>query len=162
LAADRQVTLNSSVPQDLPHVFAQSGKIEQVLVNLLGNALKFTSPGGSVSITLRHLQEETIWRNSPRPVSGIMVSVTDTGSGIPKEQLDAVFDKFKQVENAAWGKPSGSGLGLSISKEIVERLGGTIWAESEVGVGSTFHFTLRPADAAESAVADQAQATKAA
>lgn len=162
LAADRHVSLNSSVPQDLPQVLAQSGKIEQVLVNLLGNALKFTSPGGSVSITLRHLQEEVVWRKSPRPVSGIIISVADTGSGIPKEQLDAVFDKFKQVENAAWGKPSGSGLGLSISKEIVERLGGTIWAESEVGVGSTFHFSLRPADAPESRGADPTQATKAA
>jgi signal transduction histidine kinase len=161
LAAERQVRLDSSVPEDLPHVLALSGKIEQVLVNLLGNALKFTSPGGHVSVSSHYLHEETVWRNSPRPVSGVVVSVTDTGTGIPKEQLDAVFDKFKQVENAAWGKPSGSGLGLSISKEIVERLGGAIWAESEVGVGSTFHFTLRPADAAEPAKPDPAQAPKA-
>jgi signal transduction histidine kinase len=151
LAEDRRVNLSSNVPQDLPHVLAHAGKIEQVLVNLLGNALKFSSPGGSISVDACRLDEEVIWRSSPRPVSGIVVAVADTGAGIPKEKLDAVFDRFRQIENAAWGKPSGSGLGLSISKEIVERLGGAIWAESELGKGSTFYFTLKAAEAGDPA-----------
>ena len=162
IAEDRGVELRSAVPRDLPHALAQAGKVEQVLVNLLGNALKFTPRGGSVSIEALHLVEESIWRNSPIPVSGIVISVTDTGTGIPKEQLKAVFDKFRQIENAAWGKPSGSGLGLSISKEIVERFGGTIWAESELGEGSAFHFTIRPAEASDCETGSPAEAGRSA
>lgn len=162
IAEDRGVELHCAVPPDLPHALAQAGKIEQVLVNLLGNALKFTPRGGSVSIKARYLAEEAIWRNSPIPVSGIAISVADTGTGIPKEQLEAVFDKFRQIENAAWGKPSGSGLGLSISKEIVERFGGTIWAESEPGEGSTFHFTIRAAEASDCETGAPAEAERAA
>jgi signal transduction histidine kinase len=154
LAEDRHVNLSANIPQDLPDVLALAGKIEQVLVNLLGNALKFTPAGGSISVDVCRLNEEVTWRNSPRPVSGIVVAVADTGTGIPQEKLDAVFDKFRQIENAAWGKPSGSGLGLSISKELVERLGGTIWAESALGKGSTFYFTLKPAEATAPAAND--------
>jgi signal transduction histidine kinase len=146
VALDRGIGLTFSAPEDIPRALAQKDKVVQVLVNLLGNALKFTSRDGSVSVRLHYLRDEGIWWNSPRPVSGILVSVEDTGIGIPKDQLEAIFDRFKQVERAAWGQPTGSGLGLSISKEIVEGLGGSIWAESELGQGSTFYFTLRVAD----------------
>jgi signal transduction histidine kinase len=146
IAAERGVTITTDLPGDLPPAAAQRDKAIQILINLLGNALKHTPEGCSISVSAQLLEGERIWRNSPRPVSGIAVSVADTGPGIPREQLGAIFDKFKQIKSAAWGKPMGSGLGLSISREIVDRLGGTIWAESEPSVGSVFHFTVDVAE----------------
>jgi signal transduction histidine kinase len=72
----------------------------------------------------------------------LQLTVSDNGIGIPQGELGKIFDRFKQVEDVARGKPSGTGLGLSICRELVERMGGTVWAESEEGVGSRFHFTL--------------------
>jgi signal transduction histidine kinase len=148
IASERGVTIAADVPEDLPSAAAERDKAIQVLINLLGNALKHTPEGCSITVSARLLEEEQIWRNSPRPVSGIAVSVADTGPGIPLEQLGAIFDKFKQIKSAAWGKPVGSGLGLSISREIVDRFGGTIWAESVPGAGSVFHFTMDVAEEA--------------
>jgi signal transduction histidine kinase len=153
LADGKEVSVSTDIPEDLPAAVGEPDAVVQVLVNLLSNAVKFTPPGGSVKVSATYLDEETIYGNSPRPVQGIVVTVSDTGIGIPNDQLEAVFDKFKQLENAAWGKPSGSGLGLAISKAIVERMGGIIWAESEEGKGSAFHFTLRPAGSLKQAAA---------
>jgi PAS domain S-box-containing protein len=101
-------------------------RIQQVLANLIGNAVKFTEKG-SVSVGARRREQE-VW-----------FSVTDTGSGIPAADLDHVFDRFWQARKTA---RAGTGLGLSIAKGIVEAHGGKIWAESEVGVGTTLRFTL--------------------
>lgn len=146
IAEERGITIEVRVPDDLPNAAGESDKTAQVLINLLGNALKFTPEGGKIAVRAELLEGPGVWRNSPRPVSGIAVSVSNTGPGIPKEKLDAIFDKFTQLKTAAVDGPAGSGFGLAISKEIVERFGGAIWAESELGVGSVFHFTM---DAAE-------------
>jgi signal transduction histidine kinase len=102
-------------------------RVLQVLANLLSNALKFTREGGRVE--LRAVSEGTQCR----------VSVTDTGSGIPEDQLESIFERFRQVSRF---DRRGHGLGLHISKSLVEAHGGRIWAESRLGSGSTFHFTL--------------------
>jgi signal transduction histidine kinase len=149
IAAERGVRIEEATPENLPQASGERDKTIQVLINLLGNALKFTPEGGTIEVRAELLDGPSTWRNSPRPVSGVAVSVSDTGPGIPGEQLEAIFDKFKQIKSAALGGPAGSGLGLAISKEIVERFGGTIWAESELGVGSVFHFTMNPTEAAE-------------
>ncbi len=102
-------------------------RVLQVLANLLSNALKFTREGGRVE--LRAVSEGALCR----------VSVTDTGSGIPDDQLESIFERFRQVSRF---DRRGHGLGLHISKCLVEAHGGRIWAESRLGSGSTFHFTL--------------------
>jgi signal transduction histidine kinase len=147
IATERGVTVETQIPENLPTASSERDKTIQVLINLIGNALKFTPEGGVIEVQAQLLDGCGTWNNSPRPVSGIAVSVSDTGHGIPEEQLEAIFDKFKQIKSAALGGPAGSGLGLAISKEIVERFGGTIWAESELGKGSVFHFTMEPSEA---------------
>jgi signal transduction histidine kinase len=101
-----------------------------VMVNLLGNAVKFSPPGGTVEVTVEELPDV------------VCVKVTDQGRGIPKHMLTSVFERFKQVEVADATKKKGSGLGLAICKAIIEQHGGTIGVESEEGRGSTFWFKL--------------------
>jgi len=109
------------------------GRILQVLANLVSNAIKFTPAGGRVSIRV------VADRND------IQFSVSDTGIGIPDQALSAVFERFRQLSKDR----RGLGLGLHISKCIVEAHGGRMWAESVVGVGSTFHFVLPASPAAQ-------------
>jgi signal transduction histidine kinase len=129
LFESKSIELRREIPADLPEVVADRDGIMQVIINLLSNAVKFTDHG---SVTCRAgLTEE-----------GIVVSVTDTGIGIAPADQARVFDKFTQVGDTLTDKPHGTGLGLPICREIVERHGGRIWVESEVGVGSTFSFVL--------------------
>jgi len=118
-------------PQGLT-VQADSDKVERVLLNLLTNAIKFSPEGGTVTV-------EVQWTEAP---PGVLISVTDQGSGIPSEHLDRVFDKFYQAGDDLVKKTDGVGLGLYICKSIVEYHGGRIWVESTPGEGSTFKFTL--------------------
>jgi CheY-like chemotaxis protein len=111
-----------------------AGRLRQVITNLLGNAVKFTDQGHvSVSVSGSRNGES----------AELVLSVSDTGVGIPKEKLGAVFEKFEQVDNSAARRFEGTGLGLAISRRIVEAMGGSIAVESEVGVGSTFMVKLR-------------------
>ena len=120
-----------SLPQNIPELFIDKDSIIQVLVNLINNAVKFTKKGYiKLSITL----------NSDK--TKIKVSLKDTGEGIIKDDLESVFDKFKQSGDTLTDKPKGTGLGLPISKEIIQHHGGAIWAESEYGKGAEFIFTL--------------------
>jgi signal transduction histidine kinase len=114
---------------DLPKTKFDRDKIIQVLTNLVNNALKFTEKGGITLVT-------------GRKDNSIQVSVQDTGPGIKKTDLPRLFHQFEQIKKGSHRTPGGTGLGLFISKEIVEAHGGKIWAESEFGKGSTFHFTL--------------------
>jgi signal transduction histidine kinase len=118
-------------------LLCDSNLIERVLMNLMGNALKFTPKGGRVTLRVQAAGTE-----------GVEFSVQDTGSGIPKDKLEFVFEKFKQLEGS--GKSAGYGLGLSICKKIVELHKGRIWCESEPGQGSRFVFRLpfQPGDGA--------------
>jgi two-component system phosphate regulon sensor histidine kinase PhoR len=113
----------------LPPVRADMARIEQVLVNLIHNAIKFTPPGGRITLS------------AALHPDGVCFSVGDTGSGIPPEELPRIFERFYRVDRART-KGSGTGLGLSIAKHIIEAHGGKIWAESQEGAGSMFYFTL--------------------
>ncbi len=127
LAEAKHIKMNRDVPE-LPLLPLDTEMMLQALRNLLGNALKFTPRGGTVSITARS-EDDTV-----------IVSVVDTGPGIPREHLAVIFDKFRQVPGSA--KVPGTGLGLAIVKHIIEAHGGTIWVHSESGSGSTFTFQL--------------------
>lgn len=111
-------------------IFADRLRVKQILFNLLSNALKFTPEGGKVRI------------EAEKRDGFIEISVSDTGIGIPKEQHEAVFDKFYQVGATTKGVREGTGLGLAITKALVEEHGGRIWVESEPGKGSRFTFTI--------------------
>lgn len=132
LARCDKVQLNVDVPKDLPDLFVDKGRVVRVLVNLLGNAAQHTPEGGRISL-----------QASFQPVlKEIMFSVSDTGEGIPKEYHHKIFDKFVQVESAKSRKRSTSGLGLTFCKLVTEAHGGSIWVDSEPGVGSTFTATF--------------------
>ena len=127
-AKDKGLQLINEVQDDLPEALADREKICQVFANLLSNALRFTSPGGSVTV-----------RAAPEP-NHVVFSVEDSGTGIPAEHLGHVFEPFYRVPGQ--DAKSGVGLGLAIVKEIVNAHGGEVGVESEVGKGSTFRFTL--------------------
>jgi PAS domain S-box-containing protein len=131
MAEAKKQTLETDFPSSLPAVAVDTQRIGQVLSNLVGNAIKFTPEGGKIRVSARQQDNQ------------VVVSVTDTGPGIPSEHLAKVFDWFWQAQGS---KRTGSGLGLSIAKGIVEAHGGKIWAESELGKGTSFSFTLFPAD----------------
>ena len=130
-AADRSVTVALSVDGDLPAVSGDAGRLVQVLSNLIANALRFTDRLGCVTVSARRDGDE------------VEVSVADTGSGIPTANLPVIFERYWTVRGNA--PKGGTGLGLAIARSIVEAHGGRIWAESEVGMGSTFKFTVRVA-----------------
>lgn len=111
-------------------VLCDGDRVAQALVNLIGNALKFTAPGGAVRIA------------STVTADGIRISVSDTGRGIPQDELAAIFGRFHQVDPDDARQNAGTGLGLAITQRIVQEHGGKIWVDSRVGQGSTFHFTL--------------------
>jgi len=129
LFESKPIELVVKVEEHLPEIRGDRDKLIQVLLNLISNAVKFTETG---SVTLRVTVAD----------AQIQFAVGDTGCGIDEADIPQVFEKFKQVGNTLTNKPQGTGLGLPICKEIVEHHGGRIWAESRVGAGSTFFFTL--------------------
>ena len=131
-AADRGIDVTLDAPAHMPTVLADPGRVRQVVTNLVDNALKFTPSGGHVTIRAELDEDRAFAR----------VSVADTGRGIPPEDLDHLFERLYQAGTDDSVSRQGLGLGLFISREIVLRHGGRIWAESEVGRGSSFHFTL--------------------
>ena len=140
LAAARQLTLEQDLPPDPCVLFCDPDRIQQVFSNLIGNAIKFTREGGTVTVRARRVDGE------------IVFSVTDTGTGIPKDQIPHLFDPYWQPKAERRGL--GVGLGLSVAKAIVQAHGGRLWVESAPGAGSTFNFGL-PATA-EAADSDEA------
>lgn len=130
-AKERELKLTASFSSGLPAVNADPDKITQVVTNLIGNAAKFTPPGGQINVGVS------------RCADSIQIEVIDTGPGIGRQDLDKLFTKFYQVSRPGTKeKTKGTGLGLAISKGIVEKHGGKIWVESELGKGSKFSFTL--------------------
>jgi CheY-like chemotaxis protein/anti-sigma regulatory factor (Ser/Thr protein kinase) len=122
------------VSDDIPaYVAGDAFRFRQVLVNLLGNAVKFTSEG-EIELSLEVEERKTDWFK-------IHIKVRDTGIGIPEDQLETIFDAFRQVDGSTTREYGGSGLGLAISRQIANLMNGNVYAESSPGCGSVFHFT---------------------
>jgi two-component system phosphate regulon sensor histidine kinase PhoR len=122
------LVLRMDDPQETTEVRADPSRLEQVLVNLIHNAVKFTKPGGEVVLSAR------------AEAGFVRFSVQDSGAGIPADDIERIFERFYKADRAR--SSGGTGLGLSIARHIVEAHGGNIWAESKEGRGSTFHFTV--------------------
>jgi len=122
------LTLTVTLPPDLPPLQADAERIQQVVTNLVHNAVKFTSPGGQVTVTAERTEAE------------VVLKVHDTGVGIPADDLPRIFERFYKADRARSG--GGTGLGLAIARHIVQAHGGRIWVESVEGQGSTFYFSL--------------------
>jgi signal transduction histidine kinase len=129
LAVEKKLELKTRIPQDLSIARGDEQRIAQVLLNLLGNAIKFTEEG-EVRVEVTDSDET------------FLVSVADTGPGISEADQKIIFEEFQQADGSSTREKGGSGLGLSIVKKIVKMHGGRIWVESDVGKGSTFRFTL--------------------
>ena len=129
LWASKEIEVVVEVEEDLPPVRGDRGRLVQVMVNLISNAVKFT-------------EESPVVCRAHSDGGSLLISVEDRGTGIPVDSLDDIFDKFKQVGDTLTAKPTGTGLGLPICRQIVEHHGGNIWVESEVGQGSIFYFNL--------------------
>ncbi len=144
-ATSEKVKVVLDAPASVPNVQADSDKLRQVFTNLVNNALKFTPEGGQI----------TVWVKDE--VQFVRMGVTDTGVGIPKDEISKLFNKFEQVKaTKEKAKGHGTGLGLAIVKQIVEGLGGKIGVESELNKGTTFYFMLHKSSADELAAAAQA------
>ncbi len=131
IVVDKLIDLEVTCRENDITAWADRDKVTQILMNLVGNAVKFTSSHGNVTVAIERNDDE--W---------VQISVADTGPGIPCEELDRIFDKFYQLAQMDKRKSRGTGLGLAISKALVQMHGGKIWVESELGKGSTFSFTL--------------------
>jgi signal transduction histidine kinase len=129
LAAEKHLELKVSVPQDLPRARGDERRLTQVLLNLAGNAIKFTETG---EVRVEVTASDGVF----------LISVADTGPGIAEADQQKIFEQFQQAETFTAGKKGGTGLGLAIAKHIIELHGGRIWVESSPGQGSTFRFTL--------------------
>jgi len=129
LVKNKPIELHNKIPHELPKIWADENRIQQILYNLIGNAIKFTHEG---NVTVR------------AGVIGelIEIIVSDSGIGIPPDKLETIFESFEQADGSIAREYGGSGLGLSITRRLIELHGGKIWVNSEVGVGSDFHFTI--------------------
>lgn len=131
LANQKSITTVYEPPANTITVAIDVDRIRRVLSNLLSNAVKYTLDGGHITVKINTNVEHKV-----------VVSVSDTGLGIPANDIDKIFDSFYRVQDEAHRTQDGSGLGLSIAKTVVEQHGGRIWVESEMGQGSHFHFSL--------------------
>jgi signal transduction histidine kinase len=128
LAGESQITL--SVEPTAIQVWGDCDRIIQTLVNLVSNAIKFSPPETTVTLSLQDLAEQVLFQ------------VKDQGRGIPGDQLDTIFGRFQQVDATDSRQKGGTGLGLAICRNIIQQHGGKIWVESILGEGSSFYFTL--------------------
>jgi len=135
IASQKSLNLTYTIAESTPQsIIGDSARLQQVLTNLLNNAAKFTDKGAiSLSISSKKLYNTS---------HEICFSVKDTGIGIPEDKMSRLFQSFTQIDSSITRKHGGTGLGLVISKKLVEMMGGRIWAESELGKGSTFNFTI--------------------
>jgi len=130
LAREKSLALKTEMTSGLPGIRADEDKLRRTLVNLLGNAIKFSPEESTITLSVK--------QQSP----SLVFSVSDKGEGIPKEYFERIFEKFGQVETRKSGQKMSTGLGLTFCKMAVEAHGGKIWLESETGKGSTFFFTI--------------------
>ncbi|WP_094228762.1 PAS domain S-box protein [Methanolobus psychrotolerans] len=131
LSNKKRITINMDIAIQHTYIVADSTKLKEIIYNLVDNSLKFTPEGGSITISALHRTNDLV-----------QISVTDTGIGISKQDVEKIFDPFYQVDGSTTRKYRGTGLGLTIIKKFVKMHGGNIWVLSEVGKGSTFSFTI--------------------
>ncbi|BDA80563.1 hypothetical protein LPTSP3_g34930 [Leptospira kobayashii] len=130
LSTNKQITLSNEIPDDIPPVFGDENRLQQILLNLIGNAVKFTNQGHISISVLSQIKNQ------------ITVVISDTGIGIPEDKFESIFQSFEQVDASISREYGGTGLGLSITKQLIELQGGKIWLSSELGKGSQFYFTI--------------------
>jgi two-component system phosphate regulon sensor histidine kinase PhoR len=130
-AQKKRISISRSIIPSSLEVMGDRNYLEQVFINLLDNAIKYTPKGGEISISAFEKGE-----------GNIQVEIKDNGIGIPKEDLSRIFERFYRVDKGRSQELGGTGLGLSIVKHLVQAHGGRVWVESQLGKGSTFHFTL--------------------
>lgn len=145
-AKNANVTIRHEIGVGMPHVVIDPDKVQQVLVNLISNAVKFNREGGEVVVSAepapirRPFEDEDFF--GAESDDALMVTVRDSGIGIKSEQLERIFEAFYQGDSTSTREHGGAGLGLSIVRKLVEAHGGEVWAESSVGVGTSFYFTV--------------------
>ena len=139
LAKDKNISLEIKAEDNLPKVYGDSSKIEQVIANLIANAIKFTNEDGKIKVEIKKAKPEEISMKNALKGGYLQVAVEDNGIGIKQEDIPKVFDKFQQIESSLVRKIGGTGLGLPIAKQLIE---GMIWVESELNHGSTFSFII--------------------
>ena len=149
-AAEKELTLSLSLPESLPDVSGDARRLQEVLQNLLDNAIQYTLPGGKIILSADSRDDEVIF------------TVSDSGIGIPQSDQPRIFERFYRVDAARSREAGGTGLGLAIAKHLVEVHGGRIWVESELGSGSKFHFSVPVFDSERAAVRSAVQGTGAA
>lgn len=132
-AKEKKILLKKQLEKGLPQIWADRSRISQVFTNLISNAMKFSGSGGTITLSTSYYGTDKIF---------LQISVQDTGIGIDKKDFDKLFLRFQQLDSSVTRKAGGAGLGLAISKQIVELHGGKIWVESELGKGSKFSFIL--------------------
>jgi signal transduction histidine kinase len=129
LLRNKKQKITTDIPDSLPIIQGDGPRLEQVMLNLMNNATKFTPEGGSIAVKVH--KEET----------GLVVEIKDNGIGIPKDQQDKLFKPYSRLHSDRQSHP-GLGLGLALAKQVVELHGGRIWVDSDAGTGSTFSFSL--------------------
>ncbi len=145
LIKGKNLRLINRIPQEFPAAFADENRLQQILYNLVGNGIKFSESGTvEVSAALQKGNNQQPITNNQQPTTNnqIMITVADTGIGIPEDHLDRIFESFEQGDGSTAREYGGTGLGLAVTKQLVELHGGKIWVESTVGKGSRFTFTL--------------------
>src|SRR5271168_472177 len=129
-AADKKLRISVKVPENLPDICGDRRRLAEVLQNLLDNAIQYTLPDGEITLSAHIAKDEVI------------LTVSDTGIGIPRADQSRIFERFYRVDAARSREAGGTGLGLAIAKHLVEVHGGRLWVDSEVGQGSQFHFSV--------------------
>lgn len=138
-AREKGISIKLDIPENLPNLNLDPARIEQVLGNLITNAIRHTPSGGRITLSVKETQEDAVHQiNTP----SLVLSVADTGEGIDPEQLPHIFERFYRVEKSRARTEGGSGLGLAIVKQMVQAHGGKVRVESELGKGSTFYVSL--------------------
>ena len=133
LIESKPIDLKEEIEPGLPKIYVDRGRIRQVVINLLSNAAKFTDTG-CITLSINQMRQDD--------ASFICFSVTDTGIGIAEKDVDKVFEAFRQIDSSEGRRAEGTGLGMPISRRLVELHGGKLWLQSKVGQGSTFYFTI--------------------
>ncbi len=147
LVGNKELELVNSVPDNLPLAYADEHRLEQILFNIIGNSIKFTE-SGKVEVSAQENKQQ------------LNITISDTGIGIPPEKHDKIFESFEQADGSTSREYGGTGLGLAVTKQLVELHGGKIWVDSEVGKGSSFTFTLPVVDKKQKTEKNEIQAEK--